>query len=73
MLHRLAAFNRPSGVPVQPGDSGGPLWLKYSDGTAGVRGVVSGRFWDITTFQYLSYATQYQNVADFYVMHAILP
>lgn len=71
--HSLAAFNRPSLVPVQPGDSGGPLWYKYSDGTAGVRGVVSGRFWDIGMAQYLSYATQYQNVADFYVMHAIIP
>jgi hypothetical protein len=71
--HSLAAFNRPSGAPVQLGDSGGPLWLKYSDGTAGVRGVISGRFWDVGTFQWLSYATQYQQAADFYVMHAILP
>jgi hypothetical protein len=35
--HSLAAFNRPGGTPVQGGDSGGPLWLKYADGTAGVR------------------------------------
>lgn len=71
--HSLAAFNRPSGIPVQPGDSGGPLWVKYSDGTAGVRGVTSGRFWDVGTFSWLSYATQYQQPADLNVMHAVIP
>lgn len=71
--HSLAAFDRPSNESVQDGDSGGPLWVRYSDGTAGVRGVVSGRFWDATTFHFLSYATQYQQVANFYVMHAIIP
>jgi hypothetical protein len=71
--HSLAAMNRPGGAPVQGGDSGGPLWYKYSDGKAGVRGVISGYFWDITTFQWLSYVTQYDQVAQFYVMHAVVP
>jgi hypothetical protein len=70
--HSLAAFDRPGGMSVLPGDSGGTLWFPYADGTAGVRGVTSGRFWDITTFHYLSYATQYQQPLDLNVMHALL-
>ena len=47
--HDLAAFNRP-GAPIQSGDSGGPLWYKYSSPSrAGIRGVVSGNFWDVFT------------------------
>jgi len=69
--HNLAEFRRPSGTPVQPGDSGGPLWFKYSS-TAGIRGVVSLRAYDL--FEgWNSYATQYQTIASYYVGGAIIP
>lgn len=69
--HNLAEFRRPSGTPVQPGDSGGPLWYKYSS-TAGIRGVVSLRAYDL--FEgWNSYATQYQTIANYYVGGAIIP
>ena len=69
--HNLAEFRRPSGTPVQPGDSGGPLWFKYSS-TAGIRGVVSLHAYD--AFEgWNSYATQYQTIADYYRGVAIVP
>jgi hypothetical protein len=69
--HGLAEFYRTSGVVVvQLGDSGGPLWYAYSSPLgAGVRGVISGRGYDL--FQgWSSYATQYQFIANYYVGHA---
>lgn len=52
---------------------GGPLWFSYSSpARAGVRGVISGYFWDISTFNWMSYATQYQSIANYYVGHAAL-
>ena len=71
--HGLAGMTRPSGVPVQSGDSGGPLWYRYGDGTAGVRGVISGRFWDVGTFSWYSWVTQYQPIANAWAMHAVTP
>ena len=68
--HDLAEFRRPSGTPVQPGDSGGPLWYKDSS-TAGIRGVVSLRAYDL--FEgWNSYATQYQTIANYYRGVAII-
>ncbi len=72
-FHGLAGMTRPSGVPVQSGDSGGPVWYRYGDGTAGVRGVISGRFWDVGTFSWYSWATQYQPIASAWNMHAVTP
>ncbi len=70
--HNLAGFNTPSGAVIQSGDSGGPLWYKYSSpARAGIRGVLSGRVWDIWTFKWMSYATQYQTIANFYAAHAV--
>lgn len=70
--HNLAEFYRSSGVPVQPGDSGGPLWYNYSSpDRAGIRGVISGYSWDLLQ-GWSSYATQYQTIADYYVGHAAL-
>jgi hypothetical protein len=69
--HNLAEFRRPSGNPVEPGDSGGPLWYKYSS-TAGIRGIVSLRAFD--AFEgWNSFATQYNSIADYYVGSAIIP
>ena len=71
--HNLAGFNQPDGTPVQPGDSGGPLWYSYSSPLrAGIRGVISGYFFDIGTLNWMSYATQYQTIADWYVAQALL-
>ncbi len=71
--HKLAAFSRSDGIPVQPGDSGGPFWYSYSSpNRAGIRGVISGRFWDVGSSSYYSYASQYQNIATFYVAHAAI-
>lgn len=69
--HNLAEFRRPSGLPVQPGDSGGPLWFKYSS-TAGIRGIVSLSAWDPIE-GWNSFATQYQTIADYYRGVAIIP
>jgi hypothetical protein len=71
--HNLAGFNAPNQV-VQLGDSGGPLWYRYgSEYKAGVRGVVSGRFWDIYTMNWMSYATQYKSIEAWYVANAVIP
>jgi hypothetical protein len=71
--HNLAGFNQPTGGPIQHGDSGGPLWYSYSSpARAGIRGVISGFFWDIWTFNWMSYATQYTTIADYYVAHAAI-
>jgi len=69
--HELAGFNKSGGGHVVGGDSGGPLWYSYSSPSrAGVRGVISGYFWDIFTADWMSYATQYQTISSFYVGHA---
>lgn len=67
----LASFDKADGVPVQQGDSGGPLWFSYSSPLrAGIRGVVSGRVnWPTG---WVSYATQYQSIAAYYVGSAAL-
>jgi hypothetical protein len=70
-FHDLAGFNNPSLDHVLGGDSGGPLYYQYADGTAGVRGVISGYFWDIYTLAYMSYAQPYGDIANYYVMHAM--
>jgi hypothetical protein len=70
--HNLAGFNSSSFGPIIPGDSGGPLWYRYqSEYKAGIRGVISGRFWDVYTMNWMSYATQYQSIADWYVAQAL--
>ena len=69
--HGLAGMTRPGGAPVQGGDSGGPLWYKYSDFTAGVRGNVSGYFWDVGTFSWYSWVSQYLTVANYESWHAL--
>jgi hypothetical protein len=69
-LH-MVGFDRPNGSTVQPGDSGGPLYRKYSDFTDGVRGIISGYVWDWGTFRYMSYAQSYQSVANTWGMHVI--
>jgi hypothetical protein len=56
--HGLVGFVRDDRQPIEPGDSGGPLWKKYADGTAGVRGVISGYFFDYF-YGFVSYATEY--------------
>lgn len=72
-FHNLAGFTNTDGSNVHEGDSGGPLYARYSDYTVGVRGTVSGYFFDIGSLSYWSYATMYQPVADYYVMHALIP
>ena len=69
--HNLASFDKADGTPIQDGDSGGPLWFSYSSPLrAGIRGIVSGRaLWPTG---WVSYATQYQVIADYYVGHAAL-
>lgn len=71
-VHNLAEFYNSNGDVVQPGDSGGPLWYNSSSPFgAGIRGVISGRSWDL--FQgWSSYATEYQVIANYYVGHATL-
>ena len=69
--HNLASFRRPSGLPVQGGDSGGPLWFKYAS-TAGIRGIVSLKSYDAIE-GWNSYATQYATIADYYRGVAIIP
>ena len=65
--HSLAAFKRYDDSHILNGDSGGPLWLGTVSDTGalavGVRGVISGFFWDIYTFSWRSYATQYNQIA----------
>lgn len=70
--HNLAEFYRSDGKIPQPGDSGGPLFFSYSSPLrAGIRGVVSGRSWDL--FQgWSGYATQYETIAAWYVGQAVL-
>ena len=66
--HNLAEFYNAAEWYVQPGDSGGPLFYSYSSPLrAGIRGVVSGRSWDLMQ-GWSSYATQ----ASYYVAHAAL-
>ncbi len=72
-FHGLAGFTKSDGSIIQEGDSGGPLYVTYSDYTVGVRGTITGYFWDVLSFSYWSYATMYQPVADFYAMHAVIP
>ncbi len=58
---------------MQGGDSGGPLYALYSDDKVGVRGTITGCFFDIGSLSCWSYATMYQPIANFYVMHALVP
>jgi len=63
----LAAFKRYDDAHVDGGDSGGTFWTGTVglDGElrAGVRGTISARFWDIYSFSWRSYATQYGRIA----------
>lgn len=69
----MAGFTKADGSVVQGGDSGGPLYALYSDYKVGVRGTITGHFFDIGSLSYWSYATMYQPIANFYVMHALVP
>jgi hypothetical protein len=73
----LAAFKRFNDAHIIPGDSGGPLWVgTVGDGgqlRAGVRGVISGYFWDINTFSWRSYATQYNRIVTEFGGSADIP
>jgi hypothetical protein len=70
-FHNLAGFNSPTFDHVLGGDSGGPIYYAKADYTVGVRGVISGYFWDIYTLAYMSYAQPYGDIANYYVMHAM--
>ena len=72
-FHDLVGFTNSHGDIVQGGDSGGPFYYQYSDTTAGIRGSITGYFWDVLSFAYWSYATEYGPVANFWVMHAVTP
>jgi hypothetical protein len=72
-FHDLVGFTNSHGDIVQSGDSGGPFHYRYSDVTAGIRGTITGYFWDVGSFAYWSYATQYSAPANFWVMHAVIP
>lgn len=73
----LAAFKRSDNAHVVPGDSGGPLWAGTVglDGElrAGVRGVISGYFWDVFTSSWRSYATQYNRIVTEFGGTALVP
>jgi hypothetical protein len=73
--HGLAGFLPPTDQGTQyllGGDSGSPLWFKYTDGSAGIRGVASGTFFDIATGRVYSYATMYQYVVSELGVSAVL-
>lgn len=70
-FHDLAGFRKPDGsIATTPAD---PLYTQYSDYTVGVRGTITGYFFDIGNLSYWSYATMHQPVADYYVMHVLIP
>lgn len=72
--HNLAQFNTSDGDPIIGGDSGGPLWFRYTNpNRAGIRGVISGYFWDVGSFQWRNYATQYVTIANLYGGGALIP
>jgi hypothetical protein len=73
--HSLAGFDDPAlGKHVQHGDSGGPLWLYWNNTTGvGIRGVVSGYFFDVYSGRYVSYATQYNRIATEFGGNAYIP
>lgn len=73
--HNLVGFHR-FNLPyaIEPGDSGGPLWYKYANGGAGIRGVISGYFFDLFVEPgiFMSYATPYQVIANKLSISAVL-
>jgi hypothetical protein len=73
--HGLAGFLPPTDQGTQyllNGDSGGPLWFKHANGGAGIRGVISGTFFDVATFRVYSYATMYNKVVTQMGLNAVL-
>ncbi len=73
--HSLTGFDDPAtGKHVQPGDSGSPLWIYWNQTTGvGIRGVVSGYFFDLPSGRYVSYATQYNRIATEFGGNAYIP
>jgi hypothetical protein len=73
--HGLAGFLPPTDQGTQytlGGDSGGPLWFKHANGGAGIRGVLSGTYWDLATGRVYSYATMYQKIVNQTGLTAVL-
>ena len=60
-------ITRNPNATFQPGDSGGPFYIKGGNNTVGVRGIVSGRLFDAGCACWNSYVQGYRSIADWYI------
>lgn len=66
----IATKRSGSNTPFQPGDSGGPYFIKGGNLTVGVRGIMSGRSADIFG-NWTSYVQGYKAISNYYVMQVV--
>jgi hypothetical protein len=60
-------ITRNPNATFQPGDSGGPFYIKGGNNTVGIRGIVSGRLFDAGCACWNSYVQGYRSIADYYI------